>query len=165
LTLADWTHVTAILGVIIAVCTYVTTSRAQAKQRSIDNAIRYMDFHAKLFSPDGYIYANVKAMENGTYKRDKDDSEMELKFHALLSACENIVLLQKAGGIPKSINAYMFGWFAKKIYPEITDNEKAEPYWELAVDFIRETKLEAEKLDTMSKDERLAYLNKNHFIF
>jgi hypothetical protein len=160
MTLEECTQITTIVGVIVAVVTYVTTSKAQSKQRSIDNAIRYWDCHSGLFSPDSYIHANLKAMEAGTYNRDESDSEMELKFHALLSTCEHIVLLQKAGGLPKSINAYMFGWFAKKIYPVLTDHEKAEPYWELAVDFLKETKLEAEKLDAMSKKERLAYLDK-----
>jgi hypothetical protein len=57
----------------------------------------------------------------------------------------------------------MLGWFAKKIFPELTDREKAEPYWELAVDFIRETKLQAETLDAMPKEKRLDYLKANHF--
>ncbi|QWV98655.1 hypothetical protein KP005_05035 [Geomonas nitrogeniifigens] len=55
------------------------------------------------------------------------------------------------------------GWFAKKIFPELTDREKAEPYWEIAVDFIREIKLEAERLDAFPKEKRIAYLKKNHF--
>ena len=40
----------------------------------------------------------------------------------------------------------MIGWFAKKIYPQLTDREKAEPYWEIAVDFLREVKIEAGQL-------------------
>ena len=102
-------------------------------------------------------------MEAGTYKRDLENHEMEVRFNEFLSTCEHIALLHNAGGAPKSINAYMIGWFAKQIYPNLTDREKAEPYWELAVDFLRETKLQAEKLDSMSKEERLKYLGKNHF--
>lgn len=162
-TVEEWSYIATTLGVVIAVVTYVTATCAQKRQRSIDNAIRYWECHGKLFAPDGYMRSNVKAMEAGTYKRNLDDMEMEIKFNEFLSNCEHVALLQKAGGVPKAINAYMMGWFAKKILPELTDREKAEPYWEIAVDFIRETKLEAERLDSLPKEERLAYLRKNHF--
>lgn len=162
-TLEEWSYIATTIGVVVAVATYVTATLAQGRQRSIDNAIRYWDCHGKLFAPDGYMRANVKAMEAGTYKRDPTDLAMEVKFNEFLSNCEHVALLQKAGGVPKAINAYMMGWFAKKIFPELTDREKAEPYWEIAVDFIRETKLEAERLDALPKDERIAYLKQNHF--
>ena len=162
-TLEEWSYIATTLGVVIAVVTYVNATRAQARQRAIDNAMRYWDCHEKLLTTDGYIRSNVKAMEAGTYKRNLSDVAMELKFNVFLSNCEHIALLQKAGGVPKTINAYMMGWFAKKIYPELSDREKAEPYWEIAIDFIRETKLEAERLDALPKDERIAYLKKNHF--
>ncbi|QWV93735.1 hypothetical protein KP004_00660 [Geomonas oryzisoli] len=163
LALEEWAHIATSGGVVIAVITYVTSTLANKRQRSIDNAIRYWDCHGKLFAPNGYIRSNVKAMEAGTYNRDLSDIEMEVKFNEFLSNCEHVALLQKAGGVPKTINAYMMGWFAKKIFPELTDREKAEPYWEIAVDFLRETKLEAERLDTFPKEKRIAYLKKNHF--
>ena len=75
MTLEEWTQSTTIVGVIVAVITYLTTSLAQSRQRSIDAAIRYWDCHSGLFSPDSYIHANLKAMEAGTYKRDESDSE------------------------------------------------------------------------------------------
>jgi hypothetical protein len=162
-TLDDWKNIFTIMGVVAALIVYVMNSIAQKQQRAIDNAMRYLDYHSKMFAPGSYCRANVKAMENGTYKRNIEDHEMELKFTEFLSACEHMALLHKCGGAPQSINAYMMGWFAKHIYPQLTDKEKAEPYWELAVDFLRETKLEAEKLDSMSKDERIKYLRKNHF--
>lgn len=163
LTLNNWTNIFTIIGVVAALIVYIMNSLAQKRQRSIDNALRYLDYHFKIFAPSGYCSLNEKAMVCGTYKRDTDDSEMELKFNEFLSACEHMVLLNNAGGMTNSINAYMMGWFAKQIYPQLTDREKAEPYWELAVDFLRETKLEAEKLDSMSKDDRIKYLKKNHF--
>ncbi len=162
-TLEEWSYIATTIGVVVAVATYVKATLAQGRQRSIDNAIRYWDCHGKLFAPDGYMRANVKAMEAGIYKRDQTNHDMEMKFNEFLSNCEHVALLQKAGGVPKAINAYMMGWFAKKIFPELTDREKAEPYWEIAVDFIRETKLEAERLDALPKEKRIGYLKKNHF--
>ena len=163
MTLDDLKNIFTIIGVVAAVTVYVMNSLAQRRQRSIDNALRYLDYHAKMFAPDSYCRANVKAMEDGSYKRNLEDCEMELKFNEFLSACEHMALLHKAGGAPHSIDAYMMGWFAKHICPQLTDKEKAEPYWELAVDFLRETKLEADKLDSMSKNDRIKYLRKNHF--
>lgn len=163
LTLNDWRNIFTIIGVIAAVTVYVANSMAQRRQRSIDNALRYLTYHSKIFAPDGYCRLNVLAMENGTYKRDAGNSVMELKFHEFLSLCEYMALLHKAGGAPKAVNAYMIGWHAKHIYPQLTDREKAEPYWELAIDFLHETKLEADKLDLMTKDERIKYLRRNHF--
>jgi hypothetical protein len=133
------------------------------RQRAIDNVLRYLAYHEKIDSLDGYCRLNVKAMENRTYKRDLNDEDMELKFNQFLATCEAMALLQRAGAAPASINAYMMGWFVERIYPELTDREKAEPYWQLAVDFLQKTKLEAEKLDSMTMEERLKYLKKNHF--
>lgn len=164
LTLDDWKNIFTIIGVIAAVVVYALNSIAQRRQRAIDNALRYLDYHSKIFAPESYCRTNVKDMEAGTYKRDVSNLDMERKFNDFLSACEHMALLHKAGGAPKSINAYMMGWFAKHIYPVLTDREKAEPYWELAIDFLHETKLEAEKLDSMPKDQRIKYLKENHFM-
>jgi hypothetical protein len=163
LTLEELSHAATAIGVTVGLVTYITATRAQARQRRIDNAMRYWDCHAKLFAPDGYCKLNVKAMEAGTFKREPNDLAMETKFNELLSNCEHVALLQRTGVVPKSLDAYMFGWFAKQIFPALTDREKAEPYWEVAVEYIREAKLSAERLDTMPKEERSAYLKKNHF--
>lgn len=162
-TLEDWSYIATTIGVVVAVATYVSSVRAQTRQRSVDNALRYLDYHATVFGAESYCRANVKEMEAGTFKRDLQNHAMEAKFNEFLSACEHLALLQRAKAIPKSLNAYMIGWFAKKIYPELTDREKAEPYWELAIDFLRETKLEAERLDAMPKSERISYFQRNHF--
>lgn len=135
--LEDWSYIATTIGVVVAVATYVSSVRAQTRQRAIDNALRYFDYHAKVFGPDSYCRANVKAMENGTFKRNHQDEAMEMKFNEFLSDCEHLAFLQRANAIPKSLNAYTIGWFAKKIFPELTDKEKAEPYWELAIDFLR----------------------------
>lgn len=152
-----------IVGVVAALAVYVANSKAQARQRSIDNAMRYWDAHSRLFEAGSYLTVVVQDMEAGTYKRDMADKALELKFNRFLGNIEHIALLQNAGGVPKSINAYMLGWFCKQIYPQITDAEKANRYWEIAVDFIEEIKKEAEQLDDFGKVQRLEYLRKNHF--
>jgi len=163
MTLNDWRNIFTIIGVIAALVVYVLNSLAQKRQRAIDNALRYLQFLDRLYPSDGYVALNLKAMEAGTFKRDLNNDAMELKFHEFLSACEYVALAHRAGAAPSSLNAYMLGWTAKHIYPQLTDREKAEPYWELAVDLLRETKLSADKLDCLTKEERLEYFKKKHF--
>lgn len=89
---------------------------------------------------------------------------METKFNDLLAQCEHMSLLINAGAIPKSINGYGFGWFAKRIYPILTDKEKAEKFWELSIDYIEESMKQADILEKMTREERLNHLKLNHFV-
>ena len=158
-------HLLAIVSIVVAAIIYALNSLGQQRKRAIEQTLHYFEWHGKLFEPEGYCRTNMAAMESGEYKRDPENEEMELKFSELLTACEQIALLQNAGGAPKAINAYMMGWFAKQIYPQLTTRETEEPYWELAVAFLRETAQEAEKLDAMPKAKRVRYLRKNHFAY
>ena len=161
--LEDWSYMATMLSAVGAAGAFALNVRSQISQRSIDNCIRYLGYHSRLFSEDGYLRTNVKAMEAGTFRRDVANEPMENKFREMLAEFEKLALLHKAGGAPTSINAYMLGFFTKQICPVLTDKEKAEPYWELAIDFIREIKKDAERLDNFNKSERLKYISRNHF--
>lgn len=162
-TLENWSYIATIASVIGAAVAFSLNVRSQIRQRSIENCLRYLEYHDKLFSVDGYLRSNVASMENGTYKRDESNQDMEKQFREMLSDFEKLALLQKAGGAPTSINAYMLGYFAKHISGAINNREKAEPYWDLAIEFVSETKRAADKFDNLSKAERLKYISKNHF--
>lgn len=163
LSLENWSYIATMLSAIGAAVAFWLNVRSQIRQRSIDNCLRYLEYHDKLFNTDGYLRGNVSAIENGTYKRDATSEEMEKQFREMLSDFEKMALLQKAGGAPESINAYMLGYFAKHICDAINHREKAEPYWDLAIEFISETKRAAENFDNLSKAERLKFISKNHF--
>ncbi|MCK5032142.1 MAG: hypothetical protein KAS18_00880 [Calditrichia bacterium] len=94
--LQDLTNIFNMLGVVVAIIIYIVNSIHSNRQRSIDNAMRYFEYHSKILSIDGYCRTNVKEMENGTYKRDLNDHEMEMKFNQFMSNCEHLALLQKA---------------------------------------------------------------------
>jgi hypothetical protein len=158
-------HLLAVVGLVVVAVIYAVNSLGQQRKRAIDQTLHYLEWHGKLFEAEGYCLTNMAAMENGEYKRDPENEEMELKFAEFLTVCEQIAMLQNAGGAPKRINAYMMGWFAKQIVPQLTTRETEEPYWELAVAFLRETAREAEKLDAMPKAKRVRYLRKNHFAY
>lgn len=162
-TLEDWAYIATIASVLGAAVAFGLNVRSQIRQRSIESCIRYISYHERLFSEGGYLRTNVAAMEAGTFKRNEADQNMEKAFREMLSEFERLALLHKAGGAPESINAYMLGYFAKHIFPVLTNREKAEPYWELAVDFICETKKAADKFDALSKEKRLKFIMRNHF--
>lgn len=163
LSLEGWSYIAVIASVVGSAIAFALNVRSQIRQRSIENCLRYLEYHNKLFACDGYLRSNVAAMENGTYSRNEEDADMEREFREMLSDFEKLALLHKAGGAPESINAYMLGYFAKHVCGAINNREKAEPYWDLAIDFINETKKAAEKFDNLSKVERLKYISKNHF--
>ena len=159
----SWAHIATIIGVLVAASAFAVDVRSRIRQRSIDNCIRYIQFHDRLFTNESYLKENVTAIEEGNLKRDESDEKMEERFRVMLSDFESLALLHKSGGAPKSINAYMLGFFAKEAYKVLNDREKAEPYWELAIDFITETKKAAEELDNIDRKQRLEYMTKNHF--
>ncbi len=154
----DSKHVFATLGVLAAIIIYILNSLAAKRQRRIDNIERYLKIHEQLFSDDSYPIRNVAAMENGSFKRDETNKDMELALNRFLGDVEKLALLQYACAIPKAANAYMVGWFAKRIYPILNDREKAERYWVVGIEFLRETKIEAEKLDNMKLEELAKYI-------
>lgn len=153
-------YIFTILGVVAAITVYIWNSLEVKKQRRIDNIERYIKMHAKIFAKDSYPVRNVAAMEKGTFERERNNEEMELLLNRFLSDIEHLALLQNACAVPQQLNAYMVGWFAKHIYPILTDREKAEPYWLLATEFLRQAKVESETIDKMKLEDFVIYLKK-----
>lgn len=160
--LDDYKDMAIILGVIVSLIVYITNSYHQYKQRTSDNAIRYLDVHSKLFKNE-FLKKNIKAMEDGSFKRDASDEKSEVEFNKLLREIENLALLSENGVISKTANVYMFGWFASRIQPVLTSEERNNIYWELAVKFLDELRDESEDFYKLSKIKREEYLKKRHF--
>lgn len=152
-------NLSIVFGVIIALVVYITNSYFQYKQRISSNAIRYMELHSKLFENE-FLKNNIQAMENGELKRTKND---EKDFNRLLGEVEQLAFLSKTGVVSKTINIYMFGWFARHIQPLINTKERENVYWEVAVEFLDELKKDADDFYKKNKEERKSYFNKNHF--
>jgi putative flippase GtrA len=77
MTLADWKDIATILGIAIALLTYLTNSYFQFRNKRIENLKRYFDAYEKLFDANGFIMSNLKELEEGTYKRNTEDREAE----------------------------------------------------------------------------------------
>jgi len=59
----------------------------------------------------------------------------------------------------------MFGWFAQKIQPRLTNGERNNAFWELAIHYIDELKKAADDYTKLETKKREKYLKKNSLIY
>ena len=161
----EWKDIATIVGIVVAVFTYVTNSYFQFRNKRIENLKRYFDAHDKLFEPDGFIMANIKEFEADTYKRDATDQDMEKKFNRFLGDVERIAYLTSHGAVPATVQVYMFGWFAQKIHPHLSNGERGNIFWELAIHYIDELKKAADDYTKLPNETREKYLKKNTLVY
>ena len=153
-----------IIGIFVALLTYVTNSHFQLRNKRIENMKRFLDAHDVLFEENRYLVQNVKAMETGIYKRDYENSEMELAFTRFLGDVEKIALLTSHRAVPKEAQIYMLGWFALKIQPEIKGSERTNIFWELAIHYIDELAKAASDYEKLDSKKRARYLRKRKLV-
>jgi hypothetical protein len=153
-----------ILGIAIALVTYVTNSYFQFRNKGIENMKRFLEAHDDLFEDNRYLVQNVKSMEAGTYKRNLEDEAMELAFNRFLGDVEKIALLTSHGAVPKEVQIYMLGWFAQMIQPEITGKERNNIFWELAIHYIDELAKAASDYEKLNSKKRAKYLRKQKLV-
>ena len=165
MTLSECRDLAAIGGIVVAVLTYLTNSYFQFRNKNIENLKRFLDAHDKLFEVDGFIMMNVKALETAAYKRDSSDSEMEKKLNRFLGDVEKIALLTSHNAVPVAVQVYMLGWFAQKIHPHLTNGERNNPFWELAVYYLDELKKAADDYARLPNKEREKYLKKSALVY
>jgi len=158
----DLKDVVMTLSVFVAVAVYATNSIRYRRQLTVDNALRFIDSHQKLVDTK-FLSENRDKLESGTFHRNKSDEAENKKFIELLRAFEQIALLQKAKAIPESANTYMFGWIAQQIEPLLTEEEKDDCYWVVAVEFIKNMKSLADDLDKKTDGERVQYFQDINF--
>jgi hypothetical protein len=58
----------------------------------------------------------------------------------------------------------MFGWFATKVHPHLTDS-RSNIYWDLAVHYIDELKRAADDYAKLPNEMREKYLKKNSLVY
>lgn len=161
MTITDWKDVAIIAGIFISVLTYVTNSYFQFRNKRIENLKRYFDAHDKLFEKDSFLTKNIKELEDGSYKRNLEDKDMEIKFNRFLGDVEKIAYLTSHRAVPVTVQVYMFGWFAQKIHPHLTNGERSNIFWELAIHYIDELKKAADDYSKLETKKREKYLRKN----
>jgi hypothetical protein len=162
LTLEDGRNIATIFAALVALVVYVTNSVQQYRQRQLENVGRFLDAHRKLFQSK-FLVQNWKAFEDGTYKRDLSNQQMEGEFSRLLGEIEYFALLRRTRAISQTMSIYMFGWWAQRLQPLLTAEERNNVYWELAIEFLDEMKAAADDFYKMTKEQRADYFRYPHF--
>jgi hypothetical protein len=165
MTLQDAKDAATVVGIAIGVLTYLTNSYFQFRNKRVENLKRYFDARDKLFNSDGFLMNNIRELESGTYVRKLDDVESEKKFNAFLGYVEEIAYLTRYGAVPTRVQVYLFGWFARKIRPHITKEERENVFWELAIHYIDELAKAADDYLTLPHEKRDRYLKKNTLVY
>lgn len=125
-----------VVAASVALLVFVVNSLLLLRNRRIENLGRFIESHRELFLPDGYIVANLTAMQGNKLVRDAGDEVMEAKFHLMLVEIEHLALLANNHAVPRPTQVYMFGWYATQIHRVITDRERQNMSWELALGYL-----------------------------
>lgn len=126
-----------VVGFVVSFKTYRVKVEAERRSRRIGDMARFIEAHRRLFEQNGYLRANLLAMEaqGDKFRRDEQDQEMELRWHLLLIDVEAIALLARERAIPTRSQTYMFGWYAKHILDNMGE-QRGDPFYKLAVQYL-----------------------------
>lgn len=151
-----------IAGTVVALTVYTTNSVQQRRQRRVENALRFIAAHQRLWQTP-FIAKNLHAMEAGTFSRASWNEATEDEFSKFLGDLEELALLLQSRIVSQRLSIYMFGWVAQKIQPLLTAKERDNVYWELAVQCLDELKDAADDFYKKTKAERQEYHRRDHF--
>ena len=152
--LRNWATVVA---AVVALLVFVLNSILLVRNRRIENVSRFISAHRELFLPDSYIVSNLTAMDAGTLTRDPNDLEMEAKFHLMLIEIEHLALLANNAAVPRPTQIYMFGWYTRQILKVITEKERKNVAWELALGYLDRLAEDTARYEGLSRDQRERY--------
>jgi hypothetical protein len=162
MTLEDARNIATIVGVVVALAVYIKNSFETRRQRRIENAMRFVAAHQRLFDCQFFL-DNWHAIEKGTFERDRKNEQAEKNFSRLLSEIEHMALLEKTGAISKTLSIYMFGWWAQRLQPILTAEERNNVYWELVVTYLDDLKSAADDFYKLCRRQRKRYHKAKHF--
>ncbi len=147
----------AVVTAAVALLVFVINSFSQVRNRRIENLARFIEVHQRLFEWDSYLTQNIIAIEAGTLVRDRQNVEMETKFHLMLLEIEQLAILANNHAVPRHTQVYMFGSYTRQILKVVSDEERHSMFWELAIGY----------LDGLAKDteayQRLTPKQRQHF--
>ena len=152
--LQDWATLAA---AVVALSVFVFNSVFQLRNRRIENLSRFIEAHKRLFVDDGYIMKNIGAMNAGTLIRDFGNLEMEQKFHNMLLEVERLALLGNNKAVPPQTQVYMFGWYARHMVKLVSDAERGNMFWELALAYLNKLAERTSDYERLSQKERAKF--------
>jgi hypothetical protein len=142
--LASWSSVDSsvyrdyatVVAACVALLVFILNSFLHTRNERIENIARFIESHRQLFATGGYLASNLKDIDSDELKRDPGDAAMEARFHRMLIEIEYLAILANNKAVPRSTQVYMFGYYARKILPIVSESERNNITWELALAYI-----------------------------
>lgn len=144
------TVVAALVGLLV----FIGNSSANRRNRRIENVARFIECHDRLFSKHGFLGRNIIAIETKTLRRDVSDLNMEAGFHLMLLEIERLAILANNGAVPRLTQVYMFGGYARHIGQMLTEQERSNMFWELAVAYLDSLAADTDRYEALTPGER-----------
>lgn len=149
--LRNWATVVAAL---VALLVFVLNSFLLVRNQRVENVSRFIETHRRLFARDGYIASNIAAIETGTLTRDGAEAQMESRFHLMLLEVERLAILANNEAVPRHTQVYMFGWYARNILSVVTDKERDNMSWELALGYLEGLAKDTANYELLTRAQR-----------
>jgi hypothetical protein len=150
----DLRNYATVVAACVALLVFIANVIAQSRSRRIENLTRFNQAHQRLFAVDTYLVSNLTAFESGTVQRDRNDPEMERRFHLMLLEIERLAILANNKAVPRPTQVYMFGSYAPHILRLMTEKERASMFWELAVGYLEGIAKDTEQYAELTRSER-----------
>ncbi len=145
------------VAAVIALVVFIVNSTLQRRAIRVENLNRFFDTHRRLFAPHGYLEKHVLEFNALTMRRDFDDAESEAEFHTMLLEVERLAIMANDKAVPESTQVYMFGWYAQRIKKLISEKERENMFWELAVSYVERLASLADDYERMTVEQRRRY--------
>ncbi len=144
----------SIAAAFIALLVFIVNSYSQFRNRRLENLSRFFDVHRRLFAPGGYLEKHLDAFVAGTMRRVPEDPVSEADFHTMMLEVERLAILANNNAVPESTQVYMFGWYAQRINKLISEKERQEVFWELALSYLQRLASLADEYERTTAERR-----------
>jgi hypothetical protein len=146
-----------VAAAIIALLVFVYNSRIHRRNQQIENLARFFEVHRRLLAMDGFLMRNFAAIQAGRFVRDPGDEDEERRFHVLLLQVEQLAILANNEAVPDSTQVYMFGLYARHLMELLTEHERQDMFWELAISYLQRLCDLTAAYERMTPAERLQF--------
>ena len=146
-----------VLAALVALAVFLINSILLRRNRRIENFARFIEAHDRLFQRDGYIIRNIAAIDRDDLKRDMADEQMEALFQMMLIEIEHLAILANNNAVPRHTQVYMFGWYAQRILKVISEKERTNMSWELALHYLDQLAKDTALYQSLTTGQRRRY--------
>lgn len=143
-----------VVAACVALLVFIVNSFLHTRNERIENVARFIESHRQLFATDGFLVSNLKEIDADELKRDPGNAAMEAKFHRMLIEIEHLAILANNKAVPRSTQVYMFGYYARKILAIVSESERNNITWELALAYIEKLAIDSSNYEKLPIEMR-----------